>query len=82
VLALRDGYPVSRGHSLMVPRRHVGSFGEASLEEQSAMLAMSQRVRALLDKEPHQIQSFANPSQSTSRNCPSTRSPTSTPNPS
>ena len=51
VLALRDGYPVSRGHSLIVPRRHVGSFGEASLEEQSAMLAMLQRVRALLDAE-------------------------------
>ena len=51
VLALRDGYPVSRGHSLIVPRRHVGSFREASLEEQSAMLAMLQRVRALLDAE-------------------------------
>ncbi len=51
VLALRDGYPVSRGHSLIVPRRHVGSFGEASLEEQSAMLAMLQRVRAMLDAE-------------------------------
>ena len=49
VLALRDGYPVSRGHSLIVPRRHVGSFGEVSLEEQSAMLAMLQRVRAMLD---------------------------------
>lgn len=51
VLALCDKYPVSRGHSLIVPRRHVGSFGEASLEEQSAMLAMLQRVRALLDAE-------------------------------
>ena len=51
VLALRDGYPVSRGHSLIVPRRHVGSFGEVGLEEQSAMLAMLQRVKALLDEE-------------------------------
>jgi len=51
VLALRDGYPVSRGHSLIVPRRHVGSFGEVGLEEQSAMLAMLRRVRALLDAE-------------------------------
>ena len=33
------------------PRRHVGSFGEASVEEQSAMLAMLRRVRALLDAE-------------------------------
>ena len=51
VLALRDGYPVSRGPSLIVPRRHVGSFGEVGLEEQSAMLAMLQRVKALLDEE-------------------------------
>ena len=51
VLALRDGFPVSRGHSLIVPRRHVGSFGEVSLDEQSAMLAMLQRVRAMLDAE-------------------------------
>ena len=51
VPALRDGYPVSRGHSLIVPRRHVGSFGEVSLDEQSAMLAMLQRVRAMLDAE-------------------------------
>jgi len=51
VLALRDGYPVSRGHSLIVPRRHVASFGEVSLDEQSAMLAMLQRVRAMLDAE-------------------------------
>ena len=54
VLALRDGYPVSRGHSLIVPRRYVdpvGSFGEVGLEEQSAMLAMLRRVKALLDEE-------------------------------
>src|SRR3970040_819812 len=51
VLALRDGYPVSRGHSLILPRRHVGSFGEVSLDEQGAMLAMLQRVRAMLAAE-------------------------------
>lgn len=51
MLAVRDGYPVSRGHSLIVPRRHVGSVGEVSLDEQSAMLAMLQRVKAMLDAE-------------------------------
>lgn len=51
MLALRDGYPVSPDHSLIVSRRRAGSFGEASLEEQSAMLAMLQRVRPLLDAE-------------------------------
>jgi diadenosine tetraphosphate (Ap4A) HIT family hydrolase len=51
VLALRDGYPVSPGHSLIVPRRHVGSFAQATPEEQSAMLTMLRRVRAILDAE-------------------------------
>lgn len=51
VLALRDGYPVSRGHALIVSRRHVGSFGEVTLQEQAAMLAMLCRVRALLNDE-------------------------------
>lgn len=51
VLALRDGYPVPPDHSLFVPRRHVGPFGEASLKEQRAMLEMLRRVRAMLDAE-------------------------------
>ena len=50
-LAVTDSFPVNPGHCLIVPRRHVGSFGEVGLEEQSAMLAMLQRVRALLDAE-------------------------------
>jgi len=40
-----------RVDSLIVPRRHVRSFGESSPDEQSAMLAMLQRVRAMLDAE-------------------------------
>lgn len=39
VLVLRDGFPVSAGHTLVVPRRHVGSFFELTREEQVAMLA-------------------------------------------
>ncbi len=49
VLALRDGYPVGKN---LGPRfRRSGTTAVRSLEEQSAMLAMLQRVRALLDAE-------------------------------
>lgn len=32
-LAFGDAYPVSRGHTLVIPRRHVGSFFEITREE-------------------------------------------------
>ena len=38
VLVLRDGFPISPGHALIVPRRHVGSFFALRADEQAAML--------------------------------------------
>lgn len=35
---LIDSYPASRGHLLVVPRRHVESWGELSREEKSALI--------------------------------------------
>jgi len=37
-LWIRDGFPISPGHSLVIPKRHVGSFFEATAEERSALL--------------------------------------------
>ncbi len=45
-LWIRDGYPVSPGHSLVIPRRHVGSFFEVTAEERLAMLAMLDMAKA------------------------------------
>ena len=28
-VVIRDGYPISEGHTLIIPKRHVGSFFEA-----------------------------------------------------
>ena len=47
--AFRDGYPVSEGHTLVVPRRHVASFFETTEGEQAAMLDLLRRARAELD---------------------------------
>ena len=49
VIALRDGYPV--GKNLGPRLKRSGTTAVRSLEEQSAMLAMLQRVRAMLDAE-------------------------------
>jgi len=49
VIALRDGYPV--GKNLGPRLKRSGTTAVRSLEEQGAMLAMLQRVRAMLDAE-------------------------------
>jgi diadenosine tetraphosphate (Ap4A) HIT family hydrolase len=37
VLGLWDAYPVSPGHALLVPRRHVATWFDATDEEQAAL---------------------------------------------
>jgi diadenosine tetraphosphate (Ap4A) HIT family hydrolase len=49
--ARRDAYPVSPGHTLIVPRRHVGSFFDASDDERTALLDLLARTKAILDQE-------------------------------
>jgi diadenosine tetraphosphate (Ap4A) HIT family hydrolase len=50
-IAIYDGYPVSPGHSLIVPKRHIVSFFEASKEEQAALFDLLAEMRQLLQKE-------------------------------
>jgi diadenosine tetraphosphate (Ap4A) HIT family hydrolase len=46
VVWILDAHPVSPGHSLIVPRRHVESFFEATPEEREAMLSLLDLARA------------------------------------
>ena len=48
-VALRDGYPVSPGHTLIVPRRHVASFFDLTADENRDMMDLVEVVRADLD---------------------------------
>lgn len=48
VAAIRDAFPVSPGHTLVVPIRHFESFFDLSAAEQSALLDMLGRLRARL----------------------------------
>ena len=50
-LAFRDRSPVSEGHSLVIPRRHVLSFFDCTVEEHAAMLALLDEIRTGLDRD-------------------------------
>jgi diadenosine tetraphosphate (Ap4A) HIT family hydrolase len=46
---LWDGYPVSNGHALLVPKRHFATWFEADPAEQGALLAGVDRVREAIE---------------------------------
>lgn len=50
-LVIRDGYPISPGHSLIIPRRHTGSFFDLSAEERIDLLTLLDRTKAVADAE-------------------------------
>ena len=50
-IAIRDGYPVSPGHTLLIPRRHTSSFFDLSDSERSDVLALLERAKRTVDKE-------------------------------
>jgi diadenosine tetraphosphate (Ap4A) HIT family hydrolase len=39
VIGLWDGFPVSPYHALLIPKRHVPTWCDATLQEQSALMA-------------------------------------------
>jgi len=48
--AIWDRYPVSPGHALVVPRRHIGSWFDATPAEWEAMTALIDRVREIIER--------------------------------
>ena len=53
-VVVRDAYPVTPGHTLVIPVRHVASFFDATPSEREAMLA-------LLDTGKQQLQADVGP---------------------
>jgi diadenosine tetraphosphate (Ap4A) HIT family hydrolase len=49
----RDSYPVSPGHTLVIPKRHVGSFFDTTTEERLALLELIDKAKLELDREFH-----------------------------
>ena len=52
-LVIRDGFPISQGHTLIIPKRHVGSFFESTDLERDSLLRLIDQAKAALDKEFH-----------------------------
>ena len=48
-----DRYPVSPGHLLLIPYRHIPTLFDATDEEQAALLALVREAKILLDKQFH-----------------------------
>jgi len=52
-IVIRDGYPVSPGHTLLIPKRHTGSFFDLSEQERSDLLSLLDHSKQALDYELH-----------------------------
>jgi diadenosine tetraphosphate (Ap4A) HIT family hydrolase len=48
---IRDAFPVSPGHTLIIPRRHVASVFDLNIMEKAAMLGALEEAKNALDRE-------------------------------
>ena len=49
-LVIRDAFPVSPGHTLIIPRRHVGSFFQLTAPERESMFEFLTQAKVELDE--------------------------------
>lgn len=49
--AIRDGFPVSTGHTLIIPNRHISSWFEATDEERQELFQLLSLAKEVLDDE-------------------------------
>jgi diadenosine tetraphosphate (Ap4A) HIT family hydrolase len=49
-LGIRDAYAVTAGHTLIIPRRHVGSYFETGAEERNSFLHLLDEAKRQLDR--------------------------------
>ena len=52
-LAIRDGFPVSEGHTLIIPKRHVADYFDLTPNEIAAMQTMMKEIKCQLANELH-----------------------------
>ena len=46
-----DSYPVNKGHCLIITRRHVAEYFQATAEEKEAIWALVDEMKIIIDKE-------------------------------
>ena len=47
-VVIRDGFPISPGHTLVIPKLHIGSFFELNADEREDLMALLERAKSLL----------------------------------
>ena len=52
-VAFYDGYPVSPGHALIIPKRHVANYFDLTNHEREAMNVVLQYVKQKVDERFH-----------------------------
>jgi len=50
-VVIRDGFPISPGHTLVIPKRHIGSFFDLTADERHDLLELLERAKSGLDAE-------------------------------
>lgn len=50
-ITIFDGFPVSPGHTLVIPRRHVASYFEITEAERAALLALLDNAKARIEQQ-------------------------------
>jgi diadenosine tetraphosphate (Ap4A) HIT family hydrolase len=50
-MTVRDAYPISPGHTLIIPKRHVGSFFDLAAAERQDLLLLLDKAKVILDQE-------------------------------
>ena len=50
-LVIRDAFPISPGHTLVIPKRHIGSFFELTEGERVALFALVVVARTQIENE-------------------------------
>jgi ATP adenylyltransferase len=50
VIGYWDAYPVSPGHAILIPRRHIPTWFEASTEEQDDLIGAMDAAKTVIEK--------------------------------
>jgi diadenosine tetraphosphate (Ap4A) HIT family hydrolase len=48
---VRDGFPITQGHTLIIPKQHIGSFFDISQSQRQDLFALVDLAKAELDQE-------------------------------
>ena len=49
-LAIMDGFPISPGHALIIPKRHIASLFEATRDERDSLFDLLEQVKMELQE--------------------------------